>query len=152
MIQVKWLPIVLSTILSNPSASLQVPQTLNRNLTFLRSSAPSEVQQDTSKAQEVSEEEEDSILESDVSALTALAGNVAQCLILSDLKRKGGGDGGGSTGWTSWVEEKSAYKLQCCVNLVSLTLPVRSIFQLKHGENTSLIFSDYWIHFFLCVT
>ena len=128
MVQVKWLSIILSIFLPNPSESLQVQSAKapKRSLTFLRSSAPPEVQDTSSTAKESSESDEDPVSESDVSALTALAGNTAQCLILSDLKRKGGGDGS-STGWTSWVEEKSAFKLQCCVDLMSLSLPVSPI-------------------------
>ncbi len=51
-----------------------------------------------------------------------LAGNVVNCLIKSDLKRKGGGDGGGSTGWTSWVDDASAYQLKSCIDFLSLNL------------------------------
>jgi hypothetical protein len=47
-----------------------------------------------------------------------LADNMAACLIASDLKRDSGFDGS-STGWTSWVEESSAFRLQKCIdNLV----------------------------------
>ncbi len=60
----------------------------------------------------------------DVDALTALAGNIVQCLVKSDLKRKGGGDGGGSTGWTSWVDDASAFKLQCCLDAIVLSKPI----------------------------
>ena len=129
MVQVKWLSIILSIFLPNPSESLQVQLTKapKRNLTLLRLSALPEIQDTSSTAKEsTSESEKDPVSDSDVSALTALAGNTAQCLILSDLKRKGGGDGS-STGWTSWVEEKSAFKLQCCVDLMSLSLPVSPI-------------------------
>ena len=48
-------------------------------------------------------------------AWNILGGNVATCLVASDLKRKSGFDGG-STGWTSWVEESSAYRLQQCID------------------------------------
>ena len=42
-----------------------------------------------------------------------LAGNVATCLIASDLKRASGMDGA-ATGWTSWADESSAFRLQQC--------------------------------------
>lgn len=51
-------------------------------------------------------------------AWDSLAGNIANCLIQSDLKRDSGFDGS-STGWTSWVEGSSASILQKCIdNLV----------------------------------
>ena len=53
-----------------------------------------------------------------------LAGNALNCLIQSDYKRKGGGDGGGSTGWTSWVDDASSYQLKCCLDNLVLSLPV----------------------------
>ena len=125
MDQVKWLSIILSIYLQHEAASLHSssPQVWKRNNHLLHASPLPEVQDTSSKGDE----------ESDISALTALAGNTAQCLISSDLKRKGGGDGGGSTGWTSWVEEKTAYKLQCCVDIMSLSLPVRTFFMLCEG-------------------
>lgn len=55
-----------------------------------------------------------------------LAGNVVNCLTKSDLKRKGGGDGGGSTGWTSWVDDASSYQLKCCIDKLAISLPVSS--------------------------
>ena len=48
-----------------------------------------------------------------------LAGNVALCLIQSDLKRDSGFDGS-STGWTSWVDEASAFRLQKCIEKLKL--------------------------------
>lgn len=51
----------------------------------------------------------------DDSAWQVLAGNIALCLIKSDLKRDSGFDGS-STGWTSWVEESSAFRLQKCLD------------------------------------
>ena len=48
-----------------------------------------------------------------------LAGNVALCLIRSDLKRDSGFDGS-STGWTSWVDEESAFRLQKCIEKLKL--------------------------------
>jgi vesicle-fusing ATPase len=51
----------------------------------------------------------------DMTAWDILAGNMARCLISSDLKRDSGFDGS-STGWTSWVEESSAFRLQKCID------------------------------------
>ena len=50
-----------------------------------------------------------------LSAWEVLAGNIANCLVQSDLKRDSGFDGS-STGWTSWVEASSAFRLQQCMN------------------------------------
>ena len=65
------------------------------------------------------EEEEDTDTYFDI-----LAGNIVNCLIKSDLKRKGGGDGGGSTGWTSWVDDASSYQLKCAIDALALSLPL----------------------------
>jgi vesicle-fusing ATPase len=50
-----------------------------------------------------------------LSAWDILAGNMGHCLIASDLKRDSGFDGS-STGWTSWVDSKSAFQLQNCID------------------------------------
>jgi vesicle-fusing ATPase len=50
-----------------------------------------------------------------ISAWEVLAGNIANCLVQSDLKRDSGFDGS-STGWTSWVEASSAFRLQKCMD------------------------------------
>lgn len=55
-------------------------------------------------------------------ALRILTGNIVDCLIQSDLKRKGGKDGG-STGWTSWIDDASAYRLKCCMDSVAIKRP-----------------------------
>lgn len=60
----------------------------------------------------------------DDSAFQVLAGNVARCLVRSDLKRSAGNDGA-STGWTAWVDEASAFRLQCCMDAICLSIPVR---------------------------
>ena len=52
-----------------------------------------------------------------------LAGTLGQCLILSDVKRMTGNDGA-STGWTSWVDEKSSFYLQNCIDKVALVNPM----------------------------
>ena len=69
--------------------------------------------------EEEEEEEEDTDTYFDI-----LAGNIVNCLIKSDLKRKGGGDGGGSTGWTSWVDDASSYQLKCAIDALTLSLPL----------------------------
>ena len=60
----------------------------------------------------------------DMDAITTLAGNIVQCLFKSDLKRKGGGDGGGSTGWTSWVDDPTAFSLRCCIDSLAISKPI----------------------------
>lgn len=62
-----------------------------------------------------------------------LAGNVARCLIMSDLKRDSGIDGS-STGWTAWVEDSSAHRLQCCMDRLSLAVDPKSTTDMKHLE------------------
>ena len=67
----------------------------------------------------------------DENIFEVIAGNLANCLILSDVKRMTGNDGA-STGWTSWVDEKSCFRLQKCidklvlVNLMEVTDPARA--------------------------
>lgn len=59
----------------------------------------------------------------DDTILDIIAGNLANCLILSDVKRMTGNDGA-STGWTSWVDEKSCFRLQKCIDKLVLVNPV----------------------------
>lgn len=54
-----------------------------------------------------------------------LADSIAQCLVLSDIKRHTGNDGA-STGWTSWVDEGSSFRLQSCINKIGLVNPMAS--------------------------
>eukprot|EP00978_Attheya_sp_CCMP212_P023754 scaffold73428_cov53-Attheya_sp.AAC.1 len=61
-----------------------------------------------------------------LTAFRTLAGNVARCLVRSDLKRNFGLDGA-STGWTSWVDDESAFRLQCCIDYMSLSNPENPI-------------------------
>ena len=56
------------------------------------------------------------------SMFDVLAGNVAQCLVMSDMKRKMGNDGA-STGWTSWVEEKAAFWLEQTIDRIVVAQP-----------------------------
>mmetsp|Transcript_17841 Transcript_17841/g.25220 ORF Transcript_17841/g.25220 Transcript_17841/m.25220 type:complete len:750 (-) Transcript_17841:211-2460(-) len=51
-------------------------------------------------------------LNEELSAFSVLAGNVANVILKSDLKREQGGDGACSTGWTSWVDDSAAYQLK----------------------------------------
>jgi len=62
-------------------------------------------------------------MENSGNALDVLVGNVVDCLIQSDLKRKGGKDGG-STGWTSWIDDSSAYRLKCCMDIMAIAKAV----------------------------
>lgn len=52
-------------------------------------------------------------------AFRTLAGNVAQCLVDSDRKRNTGFDGA-STGWTSWIDDAAAVRLQSCFEAIGL--------------------------------
>ena len=54
-----------------------------------------------------------------LSAFETIAGNIALCLVQSDLKRDEGRDGA-STGWTAWIDEASAFGLQKCLDAVGL--------------------------------
>eukprot|EP00562_Extubocellulus_spinifer_P032665 CAMPEP_0178730606 /NCGR_PEP_ID=MMETSP0699-20121125/29610_1 /TAXON_ID=265572 /ORGANISM="Extubocellulus spinifer, Strain CCMP396" /LENGTH=184 /DNA_ID=CAMNT_0020382645 /DNA_START=53 /DNA_END=603 /DNA_ORIENTATION=+ len=49
------------------------------------------------------------------SAFSALSNYVSNCIIQSDIKRIKGLDGA-STGWTSWVDDESAFRLQRCID------------------------------------
>lgn len=62
----------------------------------------------------------------DEKVLEVIAGNLANCLILSDVKRMTGNDGA-STGWTSWVDEKSSFRLQKCIEKLILVNPMEPI-------------------------
>lgn len=98
------------------------PRSTDRNRILRRLQGLNEhanVEIEVSKAEEIVSAEFE-----DVDAVTALAGNIVQCLFKSDLKRKGGGDGGGSTGWTSWVDDASAFSLRCCIDALAITKPV----------------------------
>eukprot|EP00536_Pseudo-nitzschia_multiseries_P002407 jgi/Psemu1/251612/estExt_Genewise1Plus.C_320019 len=75
--------------------------------------ADEKTQRDPSQNKNITQDPTESILPT--TAWEILAGNVATCLIASDLKRSSGLDGS-STGWTSWIEESSAFRLQQCVD------------------------------------
>ena len=53
------------------------------------------------------------------SAYNVLLDNIAACLTASDLKRDDGTDGA-ATGWTAWIDERSAYRLQSCLNRIQI--------------------------------
>lgn len=59
------------------------------------------------------------IQQMNVSSFQLLAENALNCLYKSDLKRLSGHDGA-SAGWTSWVEESSAFELEQVLNKVVL--------------------------------
>lgn len=103
-------------------ASVHWLQTIPAEATFLRQTRVETQTRETAEVGTTSTEEEketdDASRESKPipnMAWHILAGNVATCLMASDQKRATGMDGG-STGWTSWIEESSAFRLQQCVN------------------------------------
>lgn len=80
----------------------------------------------------------------DASAFEVLAGNAGLCLVMSDLKRNQCEDGA-STGWTGWVDEASAFRLQCCIDALSLFIPKNPV-DVRHMNG--LLERDYaqgWI-------
>ena len=77
-------------------------------------------------------------------AVTALAGNIVQCLVKSDLKRQGGRDGA-SSGWTSWVDDPSAYSLRCCIDKLALAQPVNPLKQELLAERDETISWLRWL-------
>jgi len=75
-------------------------------------------------------------------AFLTLAENIKTFIIKSDLKRKDGGDGGGSSGWTSWADVSSSMELQKCVDMVTLSKPV-SYCLCVSSENFVLSYLPY---------
>jgi hypothetical protein len=69
-------------------------------------------------------EEAEKVEDDEDSAFVVLAGNIANCLHKSDLKRDDGFDGA-STGWTSWVDAAAALRLQSCIDAVELSSFIR---------------------------
>jgi len=69
------------------------------------------------------DDDDDDDSDDDMSPFSLMVDNALNCLYKSDLKRQGGADGG-STGWTSWVEEKSAFQLEQVMNRVVLSSPI----------------------------
>jgi vesicle-fusing ATPase len=63
-----------------------------------------------------------------------LAGNIGVCLIKSDLKRDSGFDGS-STGWTSWVEASSAFRLQKCMDKLIFVDSTNKMFNLTSDQD-----------------
>ena len=57
-----------------------------------------------------------------ITAFSALSEFVSNCILQSDLKRIKGLDGA-STGWTSWVDDEAAFKLQACIDQMVLSSP-----------------------------
>jgi len=64
-----------------------------------------------------SKRKSDTILPAETDAFSSLALAVAQCLLASDAKRDTGLDGA-STGWTSWIEQKSESVLRECIDKI----------------------------------
>ena len=60
-----------------------------------------------------------------LSAWQILAGNIGTCMVAAESKKDDGFDGA-ATGWRPWVEEKSAFLLQQCIDkLIFQQVPVR---------------------------
>ena len=70
------------------------------------------------------------------SAFDILAGNIGLCLYKSDLKRDDGHDGA-STGWTSWVDDATAFRLKNCMDKLELTRSLRQTQQQQEARATS---------------
>ena len=70
------------------------------------------------------------------SAFDILAGNIGLCLYKSDLKRDDGHDGA-STGWTSWVDDATAFRLKNCMDKLELTKALRQTQQQQEISATS---------------
>jgi vesicle-fusing ATPase len=97
-----------------PTTTVDADTTMTNNDTSLQQNTIT-ITYDTSK-----EDIEEGIISSapipmSTTAWDILGGNVGTCLVASDLKRDSGFDGS-STGWVSWVEESSAYRLQQCID------------------------------------
>lgn len=97
------------------SASIPVRASLVRLL-----SSPSQTLRETAS---IEHNNETVSTPDDLSYFQVLAGNIVNCLVKSDLKRDSGWDGS-STGWTSWVEDSSALRLQSCMDKLCLVTPV----------------------------
>ena len=57
-----------------------------------------------------------------ITAFSALSEFVSNCILQSDIKRIKGLDGA-STGWTSWVDDEAAFKLQALIDQLVLSSP-----------------------------
>ena len=77
-------------------------------------------------------------VEDSSSAFDILLDNVASCLTASDLKRDRGNDGA-ATGWTAWIDERSAYRLQSCLNQIRLSLS-----NDNDNDNDAVLFWSRW--------
>ena len=76
------------------------------------------------------------MIEEEPSAFEILAKNMALCMVQSDLKRESGLDGS-STGWTSWIDEASAFRLSKCIDKLCLA---------ENSDNDSLIQWKRWLN------
>lgn len=79
------------------------------------------------------EVEEIEVTNDEDSAVDILAGNIGICLYKSDLKRNDGHDGA-STGWTSWVEQASAFRLKNCMDALELANCIKNPQQLSSSS------------------
>eukprot|EP00594_Rhizosolenia_setigera_P000396 CAMPEP_0178948720 /NCGR_PEP_ID=MMETSP0789-20121207/5634_1 /TAXON_ID=3005 /ORGANISM="Rhizosolenia setigera, Strain CCMP 1694" /LENGTH=732 /DNA_ID=CAMNT_0020629127 /DNA_START=198 /DNA_END=2396 /DNA_ORIENTATION=+ len=81
----------------------------------------------STKSKDSGQQEEDFQASSpeEADAFSTLAFQSLFCLLQSDLKRKGGIDGG-STGWTSWIDQHSEFLLRQCYDKITL-LPIEQI-------------------------
>ena len=69
----------------------------------------------STRRKDFSQRKSHTTLEAETNAFSSLALAVAQCLLASDAKRDTGFDGA-STGWTSWIEQKSEAVLRECID------------------------------------
>ena len=119
-----------STRFDYPSTPLRLRRKLQTNVLLF--SQPSQKETETSQKASVQltdptpPNEKSSLEESefDDAAFDILAGNIALCLHKSDMKRDDGRDGA-STGWTSWVDDASAFRLQSCIDALELCSYIR---------------------------
>ena len=107
---------ITKTCLSSSSQSSPNTAILPTNDNEVTSSTSKSIEDEDEKKLE---REQNKLLSSSLSDFQILAGNVGNCLIQSDLKRDSGFDGS-STGWTSWVDEQSAFRLQKCIDKLQL--------------------------------
>jgi vesicle-fusing ATPase len=113
-----------SFVLKRAPSPLQHPNhlsnPLSRNIWCSSSSSSSSLLSTTVDTPAVAPEQEEIAKDNDdLSAFETIAGNIALCLVQSDLKRDDGRDGA-STGWTAWIDEASAFGLQKCLDAVGL--------------------------------
>ena len=87
--------------------------------------------------------ENDNEGEEQYSAFSLLLDNIASCLTASDLKRDRGTDGA-ATGWTAWIDERSAYRLQSCINALRLVGSSDNTNDTTKNNNDVALFWTRW--------